>query len=81
MGKLLEAYYPNKSSVDAIRSGNIALLSDIFVGQNVLKSVVLQANANNKIQKRNTFFFRYSLFYKYKLILKCTIKTVNTHTT
>lgn len=66
MKKLIQAYFPNKTNVDAIKSGNIALVSDIYVGDNVLKAIAYHANANSKttdkIQHKNTFFFRYSQF-------------------
>lgn len=69
MEKFMQAYFPNKTDLDAIRRGNIAMLSDLRVNDNVLKAVVYQANANNKAidraRHKNTFFFRYFRCYIY----------------
>lgn len=62
MEKLRRQYFPNLIDVDAIISGNIALLTDLAMGDPVLKSIALQANLNNrdtnKHNHRNTFLFR-----------------------
>lgn len=60
--KLEEVYYANATNLDAIRSDNIALLSDLHLTYSVIKSIALQADANNrgmnKSQHRNTFLYR-----------------------
>lgn len=62
MEKLRVDYLPNITTDDAIRSGNIALLSDLALSDAVLKSTALQANLNsrdtNEQNHRNTFLFR-----------------------
>lgn len=62
LGKLREAYYLNVTTVDEIRSANIALVSDAYVSDSVLKACVLQANANthgkDRRQHKKTFIFR-----------------------
>lgn len=60
--KLREAYFKNTADVDAIRNKNIALISDLHLIDSVLKSVILQTNANNngknKSQHKNTFLYK-----------------------
>lgn len=60
--KLREAYFENATDVDAIRTANIVLMSDLYMIDSILKSVVLQANANsngmNDSQHKNTFLYR-----------------------
>lgn len=57
-----DAYFTNTSSVDAIRNANIAFQSEKILRYNILKTVSLQANANNRNCSRNgrkkTYFFR-----------------------
>lgn len=59
---LSNTYFPNATTFDAIREGNIAFLSDLEITDNMLRMVMLQANANNnstdKSQHKNTFFVR-----------------------
>lgn len=59
---LAETYFSNATTIDAIRLANIAYVSDIEINDNMLRMVMLQANANNnstdKSQHRNTFFVR-----------------------
>lgn len=62
---LTKTYYSNTTTIDAIRDANIAYLSDIVINDNMLRMVMLQANANNnngmdKNQHKNTFLVRYS---------------------
>lgn len=60
--KLRDAYFQNTTNVDEIKTENIAVLSDLYMVDSVLKSVVLQTNANsngmNESQHRNTFLYR-----------------------
>lgn len=62
MEKLRLAYFPDTTNVDAIINGNIGLLSESALRDAVLKSIVLQAQSNNrdtnKQNHRNTFLFR-----------------------
>lgn len=62
MEKLRAAYYTNTTSVEAIKSANIALMSDLWIADSVLKAAVLQTEANtrstNQSQHKNTFLFR-----------------------
>lgn len=59
---LLNTYFPNVTTFDEIREGNIAFLSDLEITDNMLRMVMLQAGANNnstdKSQHKNTFFVR-----------------------
>lgn len=60
---LEKAYFPNATTVDAIRAGNIAYFTDIGITLDMLRVVMMQANASNsspdKSQHKNTFFARY----------------------
>lgn len=60
--KLREAYFENTTNLDAIRSDNIALLSDLHMVDRILKMAILQTNANNigtnRSQHKNTFLYR-----------------------
>lgn len=58
MEKLRIAYFSDRSSIDAIRRSNIALKSDLYLSDGILKAVALQANANNKNGTKNTFLYR-----------------------
>ncbi|XP_031623525.1 esterase B1-like [Contarinia nasturtii] len=59
---LKNAYFNDTSNIDAIKRGNIALLSDMNFGYNILKAVQYQVKANNKGNtKRNTFLQRFSV--------------------
>lgn len=64
--KLKGVYFKNATNVNAIRSANIALLSDLYINDSVLKTIVLQANVNNKgkdkSQHRNTFLYRLNYY-------------------
>lgn len=59
---LRKSYFPDTSSVDAIRRGNIALWSDLSFIEGTVKAAGLQANANNKNpnvnERKNTFLMR-----------------------
>lgn len=56
------AYFPDVTTIDAIRRGNIALMSDLSFSDGILKAAVLQADANNKnpdkTGAKNTFLYR-----------------------
>ena len=60
--KLRNAYFVNTTSVDSIRQANIALLSDMYISDSVIKTAVLQANVNNiesnQNERKNTFLYR-----------------------
>lgn len=62
--KLRLAYFTDTNSIDAIRRGNVALMSDLEFSDGILKATVLQAkaNANNKNtnegDSKNTFLYR-----------------------
>ena len=56
--KLRLAYFPNTTTVDAVRHGNVALMSDLMFSDGILKAAVLQANANNKNGAKKTFLYR-----------------------
>lgn len=60
--KLRKAYFKNTTNLEAIRSENIALFSDLYMTNSVLKMAILQTNANNngtiKSQHKNTFLYR-----------------------
>lgn len=59
---LRKAYFQDTSNIEAIKQGNIALLSDLNFGYGIIKAVTLQAKANNKDaeanNRRNTFMSR-----------------------
>lgn len=60
---LRKAYFLNTTQVNAIRRQNIALMSDLFFTNGILRTIMRQANANNKDdnspgRERNTYFFR-----------------------
>lgn len=61
--KLRASYYLNTSSAEAIKSANIALMSDLTFNDSILKAVVLQTgvntNSSNAKKNKNTFLFRY----------------------
>lgn len=61
--KLRLAYLPDETEIDAIRRGNIALMSDLAFSDGILKAAVLQANSNNKKAdkngQKNTFLYRF----------------------
>lgn len=60
--KLRDAYFTNTTNVDAIRSKNIALISDLHMTNAVLKTIALHANISkygtDKNLQKNTFFYR-----------------------
>ena len=60
---LRNAYYSNASNTDEIMNANIAFQSDKTLRYFVLKTVALQANANNRNCTRNgrkkTYLFRF----------------------
>lgn len=60
--KLREAYFTDATNVDAIRSKNIALMSDLHMTNSVLKTIALHANiskyATDKNRRKNTFLYR-----------------------
>lgn len=57
MEKLRKAYFPDSSNIEAVKQGNLDYNSDFIIRDNVLKTVVYQADAN-KGQHRNTFLLR-----------------------
>lgn len=61
--KLRLAYFPDTANIDAIKYGNIALMSDFEFSDGILKAAALQADANSKnVDKnkgpKNTFLYR-----------------------
>lgn len=63
MGILKKAYYPtNTSDIDEVRRINVAYMSDVMVSDDILKSVMRQANANtkssDKSRHKNTYLVR-----------------------
>lgn len=62
MEKLRAAYFSSTTSVESIKSANIALMSDLTFTDSILKAVILQAGVNTngpvKSQYKNTFIFR-----------------------
>lgn len=60
--QLRKAYLSDTSTPDAIQKGNIALVSDSVTTDGILKSVVLQAKANDRSGKnccrKNTFLYQ-----------------------
>lgn len=62
MEKLRKAYFPDPSNVEAIKQGNLNYQSDLIIRDNVLKTIIYQADANNnspnKSHHRNTFLLR-----------------------
>lgn len=62
MKKLRAAYYSGKTDLFTVSHENIALMSDLNFRDSVLKSVKLQADANDG--RKNIFLFRYSVHLK-----------------
>lgn len=56
--KLRSAYYPDPTNDRAIRDGNIALLTNLYVADYELQSIATQADVNNQDASTNTYFFR-----------------------
>lgn len=56
--KLRAAYYPEPTNDRAIRDGNIALLTNLYVSDSELQSIALQADVNSRQGSMNTYFFR-----------------------
>lgn len=68
MAILKKAYYPtNSSDIDEVKRVNIAYMSDVMVSDDILRSVVRQANANtkssDKSRHKNTYLVRYVDFF------------------
>lgn len=61
--KLRTAYYSNTTSVEAIKSSNTALMSDLTFNDSILKAVVLQTGVNmndtDMGKYKKTFLFRF----------------------
>lgn len=58
---LRDAYFPGMIDADAIKRGNVDLISDLNFGYSVLKAVILQSSVNNnatELNQKNTFLFR-----------------------
>lgn len=60
---LREVYYSDADNIDAIKSANIAVMSDLTFDDSIIKAVLLQAIANNnkstaESEPKNTFLFR-----------------------
>lgn len=64
--KLRAAYYSNATTIDAIKSANIDLMSDMTFSYGVLKGVISQAIVNSKSERKNTFLFRFDPMAKQK---------------
>lgn len=62
MELLRRAYFANTSSIDAIRRGNIGLWSAEGIIYGLIKTAVLQTNANNRgidpYKHKNTYLLR-----------------------
>ncbi|XP_055325786.1 esterase B1-like [Sitodiplosis mosellana] len=58
---LKDAYFDDTTNADAIKRGNIALLSDSNFGYGILKAARYQVIANNKGTPKNTFLLRFSV--------------------
>ncbi|XP_055312058.1 esterase B1-like isoform X2 [Sitodiplosis mosellana] len=58
---LKDAYFNDTTNADAIKRGNIALLSDSNFGYGILKAARYQVIANNKGTPKNTFLLRFSV--------------------
>lgn len=56
--KLRAAYYPDPTNGRAVRDGNIALLTNLFVSDYELQAIALQADANNREGSIHTYLFR-----------------------
>lgn len=56
--KLRAVYYPDPTNDRAIRDGNIALLTNLYVSDYELQSIALQADVNKRDASTNTYFFR-----------------------
>ena len=67
-------YYTNESNVEAIRNANIALMSDAWNSDSVLKATILQAraNTNNLDKSKHKNYISFKLIkhseYKYQFI-------------
>ena len=59
---LKDAYFNDTSSADAIKRGNIGLLSDLNFGYGILKAARYQVMANNKEIPKNTYILRFGSF-------------------
>lgn len=61
--KLRAAYYSKRTTVEAIRTSNSALVSDLVLTDSILKAVVLQTevgfNSSEGSQEKNIFLFRF----------------------
>lgn len=66
--KLRAAYYPDPTNGTAVRDGNIALLSNLFVNNFELYAVALQADINYWASM-NTYLFRLKLMLSISSIL------------
>ncbi|XP_055312128.1 esterase B1-like [Sitodiplosis mosellana] len=58
---LKDAYFNDTTNADAIKRGNIGLLSDSNINYGVLKAVRYQVIANNRENPKNTFLIRFSV--------------------
>ncbi|XP_055312060.1 uncharacterized protein LOC129574291 [Sitodiplosis mosellana] len=58
---LKDAYFDDTTNADAIKRGNIALLSESNFGYGTLKAARYQVIANNKGTPKNTFLLRFSV--------------------
>lgn len=80
MEKLRLAYFPDTTDTDAIRNGNIALMSDSSFGDSILKATALQANANSRTadenEPKNTFLYRLLVRAEYIHIFLLNIEVI-----
>lgn len=62
MKRLREVYFPHSNNNLTIEDGNVALMSDIIYGDNILTATVLQTkvnrNAADRTNQKNTFLYR-----------------------
>lgn len=61
--QLRDVYFPDITNTDAVKRGNVDLISDLNFGYGVLKAAILQTSVNNNgtaSENKNTFLFRLS---------------------
>lgn len=59
---LRDDYFPNMNDENAIKHGNVQLMTDLYFNYKLLETFLLQVKANNnhrdKRMDKNTFLFR-----------------------
>lgn len=58
MTLLRNAYFHNVTSIEEIQRANVAFESDMHLIDVIMKTVVFQTIANNRLNKQRTFLFR-----------------------